>query len=440
MMDRQRVLILDGHSNIALACARSLGRAGYRVFVASYRRWPLASWSRYCCGQFRIAGQKVEAFAALRAWARQRGIQVVLPLTEHACALCNAERRAWEGAGIVVGCGPGEMLEGAFDKAQTLRRAAACGVRIPPTRVPGSLAEVREAAEEVGFPCVVKARWSEELDGDGLVPDLGTAYVADAAELEDAALARKQGPHWPLIQGFVPGEGKGVFALCDRGRAVAWFAHQRLRDVRPTGSGSSLRRSVRLEPRLQQPAERLLAELAWHGPAMVEFRDDGARSPCLMEVNGRFWGSLQLSIDAGIDFPRLWVSILTGQPVEPCAGYAEGLVLRWLWGDVKRLLFILAGPPPGYPGSYPTLWQGVREVLGPQPAGTRLEVGRPDDPWPAVGEWVEGLRDLAARLWRKTRRGPDPSPKAGPGAAGGAGRVPGAWTGAVREALASKGP
>src|SRR2546422_7527370 len=62
----------------------------------------------------------------------------------------------------------------------------------------------------------------------------------------------------------------------------------RSRDVRPAGSGSSLRRSIALDPRLQQPAERLLAEMRWHGPAMVEFRDDGQGEPWLMEVNGRF--------------------------------------------------------------------------------------------------------------------------------------------------------
>ena len=31
-------------------------------------------------------------------------------------------------------------------------------------------------------------------------------------------------------------------------------------------------------------------------------------SPYLMEVNGRFWGSLQLAIDAGVDFPALLVA------------------------------------------------------------------------------------------------------------------------------------
>ena len=41
-----------------------------------------------------------------------------------------------------------------------------------------------------------------------------------------------------------PGHGKGVFLLVDgEGRLCAEFAHERIRDYRPTGSGSVLRRS-----------------------------------------------------------------------------------------------------------------------------------------------------------------------------------------------------
>src|SRR6185312_113515 len=111
-----------------------------------------------------------------------------------------------------------------------------------------------------------------------------------------ATKENRQGPHWPILQKFVPGQGKGVSGLCDHGRPVALYAHERLRDVRPSGSGSTLRRSVPLEPRLREPVERLLAELQWHGPVMVEFRDDGCSPPALMEVNGRFWGSTQLAV------------------------------------------------------------------------------------------------------------------------------------------------
>ena len=396
--DAAPVLVLDGHTNQALACVRALGEAGCEVFVASHQRLALGTWSRYCRGSFRLKGQTVGEFAALRGWARARGVGVVLPLTERACVLLNAARGEWEAAGVTVGCGTDEMLAPAFDKARTLRSAEACGVRVPPTRFPNSLEECFAAAEELGFPVVVKPRRSNAWDGARFLPTLAPAYVKGRAELGRAVEARRQRDEWPLVQGFARGQGKGVFALCDSGRVLAWFAHERLRDTQPTGSSSSLRRSVALDARLRGPAERLLSELKWHGPAMVEFKDEGRGEPCLMEVNGRFWGSLQLGVDAGVNFPRLWLSVLRGERVEPVSLYAEGVTLRWLWGDVKRFLRILGGAPRGYPGAYPSVRQGLRELLGPQPEGTRLEVWRARDPWPAVGEFVQGAGELFARL------------------------------------------
>jgi ATP-grasp domain-containing protein len=197
-----------------------------------------------------------------------------------------------------------------------------------------------------------------------------------------------------IIQAFVEGQGNGVSGLCDHGRAVTLFAHERLRDVRPTGSGSSLRCSIRLEDRLRVPVERLLKQLEWHGPVMVEFRDDGGDAPWLMDVNGRFWGSVQLAVAAGIDVPRWWVTMLEHGVVPPSPGYREGVTLRWLWGDVKRFLNVLRGAPLGFPGPYPTRRQGLTGLFGAQPDGTPLESWQSADPWPALGEWVQGLAEL----------------------------------------------
>lgn len=394
MKATERILILDGHTNQALACVRSLGKAGHTVLVASHKRFPLGGWSRYCAGRFLLKEQSVAAFASMREWARREGVGIVLPLTERSCVLCNEERTQWEELGITIGCGLDEMLQSAFDKELTLRRAAAWEVRIPPTRFPKSLEDCLTAVEEVGLPCVVKSRWSNAWNGKHFLPTRSPTYVNTRNQLSAVFAEHKQGESWPLIQGYVPGQGKGVFALCDRGRVIAWFAHERLRDTRPTGSSSSLRRSIHLEPRLREPAEKLLSELKWHGPAMVEFKDDGINQPCLMEINGRFWGSLQLAIDAGVDFPRLWVSVLRGESPPQVIGYAEGLTLRWLWGDIKRFIFILRGAPAGYPSAFPPIQQAIKELLGPQPKGTRLEMWRASDPWPAIGELAGGVREF----------------------------------------------
>ena len=66
-----------------------------------------------------------------------------------------------------------------------------------------------------------------------------------------------------------------------------------------------------------EASEKILGHVAWEGVAMVEFlvADDG--TPYLMEVNTRFWGSLQLSIDAGVDFPYLLYQVFAGRRFLP---------------------------------------------------------------------------------------------------------------------------
>lgn len=107
-------------------------------------------------------------------------------------------------------------------------------------------------------------------------------------------------------------------------------------------------------------ARTILDHVAWHGVAMVEFKVTPNGTPYLMEINGRFWGSLQLAIDAGVDFPWLLYQMATSQPVDPVDGYNIGVRSRWLLGDLAALYKVLVGNelPPG-----PRLPQRVRSIL-----------------------------------------------------------------------------
>ena len=72
---------------------------------------------------------------------------------------------------------------------------------------------------------------------------------------------------------------------------------------------------------------------------MLEYKQDHRSGvPFLMEVNGRFWGSLQLAVDAGVDFPYLCCQLALGQAPDVPASYTVGVRSRWLLGDLDHLL------------------------------------------------------------------------------------------------------
>jgi len=94
---------------------------------------------------------------------------------------------------------------------------------------------------------------------------------------------------------------------------------------------------------------------------MIEFKTNPADGiPRLMEINGRFWGSLPLAIAAGVDFPYLYYAVATGRPVAPVIHYREGVISRHFLGDFRHLIWVLFQCDPmrraaGFPGRLQTM-------------------------------------------------------------------------------------
>ena len=102
-----------------------------------------------------------------------------------------------------------------------------------------------------------------------------------------------------LVQEYIPNGGElGVYTLFDNQSVPrALSVQRRLRSYPVSGGPSTLRETIRNDAsRLATDiAFRLLTKMQWTGVAMVEFRIDARDGmPKLMEVNPRFWGSLQL--------------------------------------------------------------------------------------------------------------------------------------------------
>jgi predicted ATP-grasp superfamily ATP-dependent carboligase len=193
-----------------------------------------------------------------------------------------------------------------------------------------------------------------------------------------------------LVQEFVEGQGAGIFALYHHGHAQAFFAHRRIREKPPSGGVSVLSESITPDPVQLAHARALLDTVDWHGVAMVEYRVAPDGTPWLMEINTRFWGSLQLAVDAGADFPWLLYRYAMGDETPPKEDYASGRRLRWLLGDLDHLYLVLRD-------RHCTLAQKLRaglRFIWPSPFRTRHEINRWSDPAPAWFELKQWLREL----------------------------------------------
>ena len=392
-----RILVLDGNQNQAVASVRSLAHAGHTVFAGESASWSKAGWSRASSGTLRYPSPQghVEAFLdAIAGFVRQQPGTLVLPMTEATTLPVSAHRDALISAGAKLVLPEHKDLLRAFDKDETTRLAASLGGAVPKTLFISSEEQARDASHSVRYPVVLKPRASEELSSAGKVRTAGRPrYASSPLQFENAYRDISGRASGVLVQEFVQGEGTGYFALMNHGQLRAEFAHQRIRDVYPTGSGSAVRISVEPDPEIRRSSLAILSALRWHGVAMVEYRKQPGSPPVFIEVNGRFWHSLPLACYAGVDFPALLARMAEEGDIEPNPSYRSGVRCRWLLGDARHLAEVLKGPPIGYPGEYPGRLRTLLDVLTPVP-GTYHDLFQWSDPLPELGDWAYFLLRL----------------------------------------------
>ena len=318
-----------------------------------------------------------------------------MPMTEATTLALSLHRDKIFSAGGCMVLPSHQQVLRAFDKRQTTELARSLGIAVPWTTLVGSKDEAERAASSLEYPVVLKPRASEEFGDSGNVRTGGRPrYASSPAEFLSAYDDVSRRSSGVLVQQYVEGEGAGYFALMHHGELRAEFAHRRIRDVHPTGSGSAVRVSVEPEPEIRRAGLAMLQALEWHGVAMVEFRSHPGKCPVFMEVNGRFWNSLPLAYYAGADFPALLAEMAQRGDIQPKLGYRIGVRCRWFQGDLRHLLEVWQGPPQGYPGVFPGRWKTLASVLVPVP-GTYHDLFQWKDPLPELGDWLNLLR----RAW-----------------------------------------
>jgi predicted ATP-grasp superfamily ATP-dependent carboligase len=388
-----RVLVLDGNENQAVAATRSLARAGYEVIVGASEGWSKAGWSRFASRSFRYPSPRTAPADFIDALVRELGgdAAVVLPMTERTTLPVSSHRQKLQSAGALLVLPPHDVVLHVFDKARMTELARSLGIAVPQTRVVEADEDARELAGTLSYPLVLKPRTSEERTDDGKTIATGApSYARSAPELVAALGALRRRCRSVLVQEFVPGTGAGYFALMHEGELRGEFAHRRLRDVRPSGSGSALRESVLPPPALRDASLALLGAVGWHGVAMVEFRIRPDGQPVFLEINGRFWNSLALAVHAGVDFPVGVAQMAEHGDIPSLPPGRPGVRCRWLLGDARHLLSVWKGAPPGFPVPFPSRLSTTANVLRPA-RGTAHDNFSLDDPLPELGDWLHFL-------------------------------------------------
>jgi predicted ATP-grasp superfamily ATP-dependent carboligase len=395
-----RILVLDGHQNQAVACVRSLARQGHVVCAGESHPWSKAGWSRSSSSTFQYASPATDPenfLVDVLSEAQSQSGTLVLPMAEATTLLISEHRDRFTAGGARLILPSHSDLLRAVDKAETTRLARSLGAAVPETFSASSAEDLNQLRGRMRFPLVLKPSTSHEQSSQGAIRATGRPrYARNQDELVSAFHAMRRHCSSVLIQEFIEGSGTGYFALTQHGELRAEFAHRRIRDVHPTGSGSALRESILPAPQVREISLAMLRALHWHGVAMVEFRMRPDHVPVFLEINGRFWHSLALACYAGVDFPALLARLAEFGELGAPPAYQTGVRCRWLVGDFRHLVEVWKGPPAGYPGNFPRRLPTLLAELTPKP-GTFHDNFEWRDPLPELGDWLHLLQQVRKR-------------------------------------------
>lgn len=334
-----RVLVTDAQMRSSLAVIRSLGKKGIKVTAAEETRFTTGFFSKYCTDKFVYTSPQEnddEFIKDLLKLIKGNDYDIIFPVAD-GCLKPIIDNRKELSKYTKIALPNTETFMKGYDKGNTLKIAMENNIPCPKTYF--NMDEIYENKENLVYPLVIKPRISSGSRGVKIChsfDDLSSAYKK--LQEEFGAL---------LVQEYIPHGGEiGVYTLFNfdsEPRAVT--VQERLRSYPVSGGPSTFRKTTKNETSKKaiEIGFKLLKIMKWSGIGMVEFQIDARDGSLkLMEVNARFWGSLQLSILAGVDFPHLLYKLFTEGDVEPVMDYQKDVYCRWLLpGDI---LWFLTAP------------------------------------------------------------------------------------------------
>ena len=131
-----------------------------------------------------------------------------------------------------------------------------------------------------------------------------------------------------IAQEFLPGTEYSVDVLSSPAcQVLAAVPRSRLK----IDSGIAVAGRTLHEPRLSEFATAVARRIGLTYVANIQFREDRDGLPRLLEINARFPGTMPLTVESGVNMPRIALDMALGRPApERCGDFRDvGMVRTW---------------------------------------------------------------------------------------------------------------
>ncbi len=263
----KNVLLTLGRLPKALALARALHGAGYRVVIAEPFRWHVCKPSRSVAACYRVPAPNVSPAAyldALEHIIRRESIDLVLPVSEE--ALHVAELHGRLPADVTLLCPPPDLLFELHDKLRFTHLAEAMALPVP-TTCPADTAAARELAANADH--VLKP--AQGCSGIGL-------------EFRQAGMRPPQGSNGVLVQRRIAGRQVSTLTFLRKGRILSTVCYE---GTVFAGTVAVCFQRVDNLQAVKNWVDRFCENLDYSGFIAFDFIIDAAGTPWAIECNPR---------------------------------------------------------------------------------------------------------------------------------------------------------
>ncbi len=354
-VNKPNILILDADHKNALAIVRHLGKTRqYNITVTGHNKNSISFFSKFVSEKHIISNPNVSPEIYLEDLLnilKKKTYLTIIPVA-HISYKILSKHKDEISKHTHITIADYEQIEIASNKIKTYKLAEKLKIPYPEIITINRTDDIKNI--NVDFPCVIKAPFEA---GKNLVE-----YAKNKKELINKfnKLCKENNfdTTLPVIQKYIEGDGAGFFAFYKNGECVNYFMHKRIREYPVSGGASTAAKSFYDETLLNY-GKKILDSLKWNGVAMVEFKKDNKTGIFnLMEINAKFWGSLDLALEAGINFPEMLIHNALGKQIKKY-NYKN---IRFQWvlnGDI----FHIIERPKDFPSFVKDLFVAKNDIL-----------------------------------------------------------------------------
>jgi len=298
----KKVLLLGANDRACFSVARNLSQHGYHIEVAHWGLHEIAL-SRYVKNFYELPGLEtnLEGFAkALLELVTRQSFWLVLPTNDLAVEVLNKYKSELEKHVIVGGINVPDTIKYSQNKYELWKLCREIGINVPASQYVDSISGFEDLKAGLNFPLIAKPVSSRKLMGNRIYTFTVRKFSSEQP-LEDFVRERIESVSI-MLQQVVNGFGIGFNFLSKNGKLIAYYMHERINE--PKGGGESSYRKTIPEDRysIVEKSRQLISHIGWNGVGMIEYKVSDGKA-YIMELNGRFWGSIELGIFAGMELP-----------------------------------------------------------------------------------------------------------------------------------------